>query len=813
MRVLLGAPGSGKTTRVLNEIRELPRARRDDFRLLVPTATMAEHLRHQLAREGFRLRASCVSTLREFIEPWITSQPAGDASRQLYLAAILERACPPDFKEVAAFDGFRDALLRAVDQLADAGCDSLQLAALDGMGIWRGGHTRSIRLVCEALEAELKQRKEALRPALLLEARDKIVVQGLPGITRLYLDGFFSFSLAERQLLEAASKRVPLTLTLAEWPGATASLDAFRKIGASVERLDVIRAVPETILVSPSTRQIEAEEIARRIRQEAAAGRLWREMGVIVRAGSEYVPLLRTTFARFGIPAHFHFAEKLCAHPVTRRLRQEAAEFSGSATPAHWMTRCSGLGKYIDGPDPAVAPSRESALRFALRARAWKGWLEALEETVAALPEEPLTSAEFLAALDTVLESSQLRPPPSPRNSVAVMDVVESRQWELPVVFVAGLLEGEFPSAPSADPLLPEDLRLRLRDNGVALDTAADRQRLEHFYLDVALSRATVRQVLSWPAYNSDGDATLASFVLADRFPQTHENYRPCRPVPLREVPKLEPRQLAGTALRRKPESVSVTALESFLQCPFQYFGRHDLGLRAPLKALDQPALGRFLHEFLKLWHESQMPPFEPFFDAKWAHFLQESDIKGGFQVELERLDLLRSLRLYCANPRLTPGWRLELERDLHCEIDGVSIKMRADRIDTSPAGDSALFDFKRSAPDGLKARVTATLEGRALQGGLYPFALERAGGKPVSFQFIALHNGIGWRGWTKPEALAPVISTSREAAASAIKRIAGGSILPQPADLGKCDYCDFRHACRVDVAAAKDEMAFESVG
>jgi len=75
----------------------------------------------------------------------------------------------------------------------------------------------------------------------------------------------------------------------------------------------------------------ETEEIARRILDQAAAGRPFREIGVVVRPES-YVPVLRTTFSRFGIPARFYFDDRLDRHPVTRFLAGAIDAMLGDGT-------------------------------------------------------------------------------------------------------------------------------------------------------------------------------------------------------------------------------------------------------------------------------------------------------------------------------------------------------------------------------------------------------------------------------------------------------------------------------------------------
>src|ERR1035438_3968595 len=80
------------------------------------------------------------------------------------------------------------------------------------------------------------------------------------------------------------------------------------------------RARPALALVKAPGIEREVEEVARRILQQAAAGRPFRETGVIVRAPEIYVPPLRSTLERFGIPARFYFDIALDRHPVVRFL-------------------------------------------------------------------------------------------------------------------------------------------------------------------------------------------------------------------------------------------------------------------------------------------------------------------------------------------------------------------------------------------------------------------------------------------------------------------------------------------------------------
>ena len=91
-------------------------------------------------------------------------------------------------------------------------------------------------------------------------------------------------------------------------------------MGFREERLARVRPAPARAVVRAPSIEREAEEIARRILEQAAAGRPFREMGIVVRAADTYVPLLRSTLERFGIPARFYFDQNLEEHAVTRFL-------------------------------------------------------------------------------------------------------------------------------------------------------------------------------------------------------------------------------------------------------------------------------------------------------------------------------------------------------------------------------------------------------------------------------------------------------------------------------------------------------------
>ena len=68
VRLLTGPAGSGKTAFVVERLIEALRSNRYGVQLLVPTATLAEHLQNRVAREGLVFRRNLIQTLSGFID-------------------------------------------------------------------------------------------------------------------------------------------------------------------------------------------------------------------------------------------------------------------------------------------------------------------------------------------------------------------------------------------------------------------------------------------------------------------------------------------------------------------------------------------------------------------------------------------------------------------------------------------------------------------------------------------------------------------------------------------------------------------------
>ncbi len=317
MRLFIGPPGSGKTAVILNELRAALRAgEAGSVRLLVPTATLAQHMQNELAREGIVFPPRAVQTLKQFIADWCTEAPeVPETVFHWIVEGAVRRLNRAEFTAVVEFPGFSASLARTIAEFAAAGCDSARLAA----HLPDAPLADAFLAVYQEVDRDIARRGLALRARRLEIAAGRIAANGAGEVKTVWFDGFHSLPEPELRLIAALAKYARVTIALSDF-AAEETRGNLERIGFVTEQLPSRRIRAATVLVKAANIEREAEEIARRILAQAADGRAFREMGVIVRAAETYEPVLRSTFARFGIPARFYFDAKLDEHAAIRFL-------------------------------------------------------------------------------------------------------------------------------------------------------------------------------------------------------------------------------------------------------------------------------------------------------------------------------------------------------------------------------------------------------------------------------------------------------------------------------------------------------------
>ncbi|MFO0933012.1 MAG: PD-(D/E)XK nuclease family protein [Planctomycetota bacterium] len=171
-------------------------------------------------------------------------------------------------------------------------------------------------------------------------------------------------------------------------------------------------------------------------------------------------------------------------------------------------------GRPLDPEDDArIVRARTARTRLLALAREGArvapGLASAGSPTVRAAVEDLLAAADDASA----------EPPDRRLDTVHLLDVEEARHWELPVVFVAGLVDKAFPLRPREDVLLRDEDRERLADgdpDALPWRTAREAEADERRFFLVALTRARRRLYLTRPEADEDGRAAAPSpFVAA----------------------------------------------------------------------------------------------------------------------------------------------------------------------------------------------------------------------------------------------------------------------------------------------------------
>jgi ATP-dependent helicase/DNAse subunit B len=392
----------------------------------------------------------------------------------------------------------------------------------------------------------------------------------------------------------------------------------------------------------------------------------------------------------------------------------------------------------------------------------------------------------------------------------------------MPVVFICGLLEKEFPKYQSEDAILPDPNRRRLQSYGVQLRTSEQRQSDERFLFDLALTRAREGIVLSYPQLNAKGEANLPSFFLPHARPFVEDRAADVRPRPSRER-AMEPLPFIATEEARNEMAArhrhfSPTGVEMYLQCPYQFFAQRTLKLGKtpdqPWERLNGLVQGNIVHRVLERAHRERRrvsDVFDEVFDAQCA----EANVPAGYRTEAIRLELLHNLEMMEADSRLARGVVSLYEEQFNLELEnGALLKGTIDRLEIDAQKNATVIDYKYKSKQGTDKVKKGHDEKTAVQGGLYLLAAQEKGFRPAGMVYCGIKRDVTFAGWMlaphypeirqacEPETLQSVMDQARENTVSAIAGMREGRIEPKPADETRCDFCDFADACRYEVAA-----------
>lgn len=461
----------------------------------------------------------------------------------------------------------------------------------------------------------------------------------------------------------------------------------------------------------------EMEMIAREIKKQMRLGNChFSDVAVLFRNTDPYVHVIESVFRKFGIPFEIHERFRLSRTPLARTLlsflgiflngwlREDVFNFLKSSyvkiadyesvseleikaleravfkDRSVWLAafpNCEALKRLAQYEDQFLKLSTtvqfsawlkhvmqtigffefpsSSDRRVRVDRESMKRILLLLDELSAlALPSGTATAEQFIHLIQIDLFSIHSRD----KNKVQIYNVSVARQKEYKIVFLAGLLEKQFPIQVKEDPILFDSERRFLNRSGEMLKEFLPRQQFERYFFYLAATRARERLFLTYPRFNLEGRESLPSFY-TDEVQHIFSGRVPVKEQPITEVlpswqeaasqeeaealvirdlwhrpaggRKQEDHHLAfavynqlieNPAFKRflprllkpilgqitderilpyfKVETWSPTPLEMYAECPYRYFGERVLQLETKTEGIDIKRRGIILHDVLE---------------------------------------------------------------------------------------------------------------------------------------------------------------------------------------------------------------------
>ena len=816
------------------------------MRMLVPTATLAEHRRHQLARDGLVFAPNAVQTFSRYVADLVPEQQQiSEPLFQLIVERTLREVNPKEFEPVSDAPGFPKSVADSIRRLDAVGLTAKDLGRICEAWQYAGPLAR----VWARVEERLRVRGLSLRAGILRAASEV----ARPDET-LLLDGFAKFSAPERRLLSSLGVETS-AFSASTW---TSHQSAIAKFTADSE----VR---------------EAEEIARRILEAEKGGVPFREIGIALRNSERYLAVLRPVLERFGIPARYYFAAPLAGNPAIAFLSETVEAFlsgwdhekcllamrlspqlppaacdafdfavrekipnnglpalrglaAGSAQvarllrdlqtldanwqrrvpPRQWAAQLSAdLRGMMRGGPIADHLSASTVAWQRARAAAVELLESALAETAMDWPPEhgPVSLAAFWERAKTVVESTALRARDRRRNVINVMSAFEAQQWDLDVIFLCGLSEKSFPKRHQEDAFLPDEAMTRLQRAGFEVETSGDLDREEHRLFRTLLGRARRETVLSYATEQKNGPSVF--WIDSQAQAEVPEPVRPevkFRGLARRAVNRITDAALIAWSATARP-AFSVTGLENYLGCPFKFFSLNLLGLRAapvrPEKRLNFLEQGTLVHRVLEEWLPERgaiRPIFDRVFDEHCA-FLR---VSRGYRTETAYSSMLADVERFAGESTAWPTHEsCAVEKKMSFQIaDGITVNARIDRIERLPDGRLVIIDYKYSNAKNTKDRSE---DETRLQGPLYVRGIAQGGEVVAAMVYFSLKKSAEAFGWgvvpgleKQLQALTPEwVDAGVAEARRAVEQIREGriAVLREPGP--PCKWCEAKDACR----------------
>ena len=259
--------------------------------------------------------------------------------------------------------------------------------------------------------------------------------------------------------------------------------------------------------------------------------------------------------------------------------------------------------------------------------------------------------------------------------------------------------------------------------------------------------------------------------------------------------------QPAPTAAARiVPASVSISAYNSLVACPYQFYARYILRLNEldeVQEGIEKRDYGDLVHKILQRFHQRFPQVNEHSTDELEVALRQISEevFAGLMQQDFEARAWLarwfKSLPAYIEwqIENEVQGWRYaESESAFDWQLEGIRLRGRIDRLDVN--GDAKrVLDYKTQSEQALRNKLREP--GEDVQLACYAYAYEAA-----DAAFISIENGKARL--VEPKDDVPLLAQlNAERLVQVMGNIRGGAGLPANGIDQVCTYCEMRGVCR----------------
>ncbi|OGT00229.1 MAG: hypothetical protein A3F73_02505 [Gallionellales bacterium RIFCSPLOWO2_12_FULL_59_22] len=248
------------------------------------------------------------------------------------------------------------------------------------------------------------------------------------------------------------------------------------------------------------------------------------------------------------------------------------------------------------------------------------------------------------------------------------------------------------------------------------------------------------------------------------------------------------------------PASVSISACNSLVACPYQFYARHILRLNEldeVQEGIEKRDYGERVHQILQRFHEC--------FPQVSGHPVEELEAALRRISEEVFADLLQQdfaarawlARWIVALPAYlewqaeneSQGWRYaEAESAFDWQLEGVRLRGRIDRLDVREE-EKRVLDYKTQSEQMLRNKLREP--GEDVQLACYAYAHEAA-----DAAFVSIENGKVKL--VEPKHDVPLLAQlNAERLVQAMDSIRGGAGLPANGIDAVCVYCEMRGLCR----------------